>query len=183
MEIKKISTSDALALCGKAESHFFDKKSKDVGGTKLQKAVVAFANADGGELLIGIADDKESLISKERWQGFESIEKMNYILQVLFDITPSLSVKQEVLECKGFDGFVLRLLIERGSQVYHCSDRSVYVRKGAQSLPLPPDRIAELSYAKGVISFENERIPDCPPELVVESEELMSFLLGSRLEQ
>lgn len=53
----KISAEDALALSTREESHFFDRKAIGVSGKSLQKCAVAFANADGGEICVGVADD------------------------------------------------------------------------------------------------------------------------------
>jgi ATP-dependent DNA helicase RecG len=48
---------------------FFDRKSAAIKGAKLQKVAVAFANADGGEIYVGIADEKEEADPKKRWKG------------------------------------------------------------------------------------------------------------------
>ena len=45
-----------------SESHFLDHKACQIKPSKLTKAVAAFANADGGELYVGITDDR-------RWSG------------------------------------------------------------------------------------------------------------------
>ena len=45
-----ISLEEASKIIADEESHFLDFKSKDISGSKLQKSVVAFANADGGEI-------------------------------------------------------------------------------------------------------------------------------------
>ena len=48
------------------ESHFFDHKAKEVSGAKVQRALVAFGNADGGELAVGIADAQEGIAPRDR---------------------------------------------------------------------------------------------------------------------
>jgi ATP-dependent DNA helicase RecG len=51
------------------------------------------------------------------------------------------------------------------------------MRQGAQSLPLKdPERIQQLSFAKGASSFEDIILPDLVAEQIVESKELLSFL-------
>ncbi|ANK98167.1 MULTISPECIES: AlbA family DNA-binding domain-containing protein [Rhizobium] len=57
-EINRISKDDALALCTRPEGDLYDKKAAAIDGKKVEKIAVAFANADGGEFIIGIADDK-----------------------------------------------------------------------------------------------------------------------------
>jgi hypothetical protein len=54
MNEQSITIEEALRLSSRAEDHFFDRKAPGLGGAKLQKLVVGFANADGGELIIGM---------------------------------------------------------------------------------------------------------------------------------
>jgi ATP-dependent DNA helicase RecG len=61
--------------------------------------------------------------------------------------------------------------------VHQTADGTVYVRKGAQSLPLKEaQRIAELQFAKGAASFEDQVIASTPTEEVSEACELRRFL-------
>ena len=57
MITRYLTHDEAVAIASRDEGHFFDRKSSDVSGKALQKLVVAFANADGGEAVIGIADN------------------------------------------------------------------------------------------------------------------------------
>ena len=61
MLTKIVSKDEALALISRPEDHFFDIKAKRVSGARVQRALVAFGNADGGELAVGIADVKEAV--------------------------------------------------------------------------------------------------------------------------
>ena len=46
----------------------------------------------------------------------------------------------------------------------------VYQRYGARSLPVKDaDKLAQLSFAKGATSFEDQSLADGPPEQVVDS--------------
>ncbi|WP_216846746.1 ATP-binding protein [Mucilaginibacter sp. L196] len=69
MKEKKIKKEDALSLIEKEESHFFDHKALEISGAKTQKIAIAFANADGGEFLIGIKDPKDEADPNKRWNG------------------------------------------------------------------------------------------------------------------
>jgi ATP-dependent DNA helicase RecG len=40
------------------EGHFTDVKAKEIAPAKLTKTIVAFANAEGGEIYVGIKDGK-----------------------------------------------------------------------------------------------------------------------------
>ena len=179
MNTRIITKEEADELCSKEESHFFDYKARDVSGKKIQKATVAFANSDGGELIVGIADTKDEQDPENRWNGFKNIEEMNGVLQSIFDISPSVDLRYELLTCEERKGYVLRIQIEKSSGVHKTSDQTVYQRKGAQSLPLKdPQKITELSFAKGASSFEDSLLKEVPAEIIVEAQELQEFLEG-----
>jgi len=178
MNTKEISLDEALALVRREESHFFDKKAREVAPRQVEKAAVAFANADGGELIIGIADDREILDDRKRWSGFSSIERLNTFLQSLFALNPPLDLRYELLKVRDENDYVLKVVIEKGSEVHKTSDGTVYQRLGAQSLPVKdPGRIAALAFAKGAASFEDSILSDVPPDKIVDSMELKRFLV------
>lgn len=179
MHTRLITDDEALTFCGMDEGHFFDRKSSAIDGRKTQKIAVAFANADGGEFVIGISDDKDEPIVANRWRGAEKIEDLNGLLQALFDISPSLDLKYEFLKCLSKYGLVLRILIEKSSDILKTADGTVYQRYGAQSLPIKdPQKITELSFAKGASSFEDQELKDVPAEQIVDAPELETFLSG-----
>jgi ATP-dependent DNA helicase RecG len=73
--------------------------------------------------------------------------------------------------------YVLRVIVEKSSEVHKTADGTVYQRVGAQSLPIKdPQRITEMAFSKGASSFEDQVLKDMPPEQVVESTELTKFL-------
>lgn len=177
MNTKTIGIKEADDLSSREESHFFDRKSFLIKGAKVQKIAVALANADGGEFIIGIADEKEEPDHTKRWQGASKIEDLNSHLQAMFEITPSLDLKYEILKCDEKTGYTLRVLIEKSSEVHKTADGTVYQRHGAQSLPIKdPQRITQLSFAKGATSFEDQILKEVPAEQIAESKELISFL-------
>jgi len=177
MRTRTITEEEAYTLSTRQESHFFDRKSRDVSGKNAQKIAVALANADGGEFVVGIADDKDEGDPIQRWRGFSQLEQLNGLLQALFEITPNLDIRYEVLTCEGRPGYVLRAMLEKTSNVHQTSNGTVYQRHGAQSLPLKdPQKITELTFAKGAASFEDQLLKEAPPEYVVESAVLADFL-------
>jgi ATP-dependent DNA helicase RecG len=177
LQTRTLTQEDAVSLIEKEESHFFDVKAIEVSGKSLQKSAVAFANSDGGQVLVGIDDAKVGVDPVTRWRGFTDLEKMNAHLQVLFSVEPSLPIQYEFLACDTLSGYVLNISIEKGSEVHKTSDGTVYQRHGAQSLPVSdPAKLAQLAFAKGAHSFEDQTLGDVPPDQVVDSEELSSFL-------
>lgn len=173
----KISTEDAIKFATRKEDHFFDRKAKDIDGVSIQKHAVAFANADGGEIVIGIRDSKDEPDPEKRWQGAPEPEYYNGLLQALFEVQPTLNLTYEVLFSEGKTGYALRVIVEKSSSVHKTSKGKVFIRYGAQSLPLnDPQKIIDLSFAKGATSFEDHMISTLKAEDIVESKELSSFL-------
>lgn len=177
MHTRIITVTEVLALSAREESHFYDKKGSKIDGRKVQKIAVAFANADGGEFIIGIADNEDEPLPENRWHGTDTIENLNSHLQALFEISPSLDLRYEILRCETKPGLCLRVQIEKSSDVHKTSDGTVYQRYGAQSLPIKdPQKITELAFAKGASSFEDQLLKDLPAEQIVDSKELLSFI-------
>lgn len=177
MQTKEISKADALAIASKPEDHFFDRKAAEISGAKLQKVAVAFANADGGEIYIGVADDKDEQDESKRWKGARNIESYNQLIQALTEVQPALPMDLTFLRMTEQETYVLRVEIEKSQSVHKTADGSVYERKGAQSLPVKdPQRITELSFAKGAQSYEDYAVEGAVAEDVVDSPEIKEFL-------
>ncbi|MCZ1483909.1 ATP-binding protein, partial [Enterococcus faecium] len=60
------------------EDQYFDRKSARIKPRDIIKHIVAFANADGGKLVIGIEDD--GTISGFKFQG--AIDPDEYVLAI-----------------------------------------------------------------------------------------------------
>ena len=177
MHTSTVTPQEVLAISSRIEDHFYERKAVAVSGKKIQKAVVAFANADGGELILGVSDDAAEPNPENRWVGAQSIERLNGALQCIQEVTPPIDQRYDFLKCPDRPGYVLRVRVEKDAEVHQTSDGTVYVRHGAQSLPVKnAQRIAELAFAKGAASFEDNTVNDVRPEAVVDADELRSFL-------
>lgn len=179
MQTKTITLNDALEISKRAEDHFFDRKASAIKGAKLQKVAVAFANADGGEVYIGVADDKDEPDPSRRWVGAHNIEEYNQHIQALMEVQPALPMQFTFLRVDSSGPYVLRVELEKSQSVHKAADGTVYERRGAQSLPVSdPDRIAALSFAKGATSFEDYAVETAYAEDIVDSPVLADFLAG-----
>lgn len=175
LDVLKISYEDALVLCERKESDLFDRKAAKLEGKKIEKIAVAFANADGGEFVIGIADAKDEPDPTKRWQGLPEQEGYNAALQVMYNLNPAVGFRHEFLEADKMPGIALRIYVDKSPNVLKMSDGKVYQRKGAQSLPLTdPEKITALSFAKGAASYEDTN-PNIDPEEIVDSREIAGF--------
>lgn len=81
-----MSEQKILRLFEFEENYFIDFKAKEIAGSKLSHTISAFANASGGEIYVGIREERELKI--KHWEGFGSIEEYNHLIQILEDMAP-----------------------------------------------------------------------------------------------
>ncbi len=114
-----------------------------------------------------------------RWKGAAHIEDYNQHIQALLEVQPTLPLEFSFLKAPCASGYVLRIDVEKSQHVHKTADGTVYVRKGAQSLPVKdPQRITELTFAKGVRSYEDITLDDAVAEDVVDAVAIREFLEG-----
>jgi ATP-dependent DNA helicase RecG len=173
IEIQKINALEFKKILALQESHFLDFKSIEIQPSKLTKSISAFANADGGELYIGIHEDKRN---KELiWSGFKTIEDANGHLQVLNE----LFVLGEEYDCRflfygQLDSLVLHLNIQKTRGIKRASGGKACIRHGSQNLPVPDESV--LRRNKGLESFESEVTP-AALEDIISSEVMKNFII------
>lgn len=160
------------------EGQFSDLKGKEILPSSLTKTISAFANSDGGDLYIGINEQKVGSKKIRTWNGFNDIESANAHLQVFESLFPLGSDYQyEFLSISDKKGYVLHVLINKTKIISNASNGIPYIRRGAQNLPLDTrEKVKLLEYAKGVASFENEVLKDAPIESITESETITEFI-------
>lgn len=158
------------------ESHFVDLKAIEIQPSKLTHAIAAFANADGGELYVGI--DEVGPQRERKWRGFKRIEDANAHLQVFESLFPlGQEFDYTFLSAPSEHGLVLQVMVRKSSEIKRAADGKIYVRRGAQKLPVTTtEDIRRLEYAKGIASFETE-VTQAPKDTVTNSLEIIEFML------
>lgn len=113
------------------ENQIFDRKSIRVEPKSLATPFVAFANADGGMLAIGINDKGEV----EGIRGHE--DKINQILRVGFDFCkPTIEVEFETKDCidnRGKGNQIMIVKIHQSQNVHTNQADEVFYRVGDKS--------------------------------------------------
>jgi len=176
IEIFDITADQLNYILNLDEGHFADLKSLDISPAKLTKTISAFANADGGELFIGIDEDRST--GMRAWRGFLNAEAANGHLQAFEAFFPlGQDFQYEFLRAPGLSGVVLKATVSKTLAVRKASDGIVYVRRGAASLPiLDAEALKRLEYAKGLSTFETELV-NCPPDEVCNSHAIIDFMV------
>jgi len=173
--VEQVSTSEARKLIDTLEGQFADVKATAIAPASLTKSMSAFANTDGGELLIGISENKQA---KTRcWEGFRNQEEANGHIQAFEKFFPlGTDFQYEFIECASEFGLVLHVQINKTQEIKYASNGTAYLRRGAQNLPQDsPESMRRLEYSKGITSFERETLPE-PLSLVGESEAVKAFI-------
>jgi predicted HTH transcriptional regulator len=104
------------------EDHFFDRKALMASGKTVQKIAVAFANSDGGEFVVGVADTQEESIPQNRWNGDAKVEDFNGHLQALSEVKPPLPMEFSILEATGSNGLILLVRVEKRKELRSASN-------------------------------------------------------------
>jgi hypothetical protein len=116
------------------ETLFFERKA-DVSGNSLSKACSAFANTYGGLLVVGVADDDDTLVGiKPR-----ATEAQLWVKDTLRGLVlPMPPFRARWIETKGGRGLLV-VLVEESSTTPHLLIRSgaIYVRNPGSSDPVP----------------------------------------------
>lgn len=140
------------------ERQTFDRKSVMIEPKALAISLVAFANADGGDIVIGISD------KNRRIEGIDyEIERVNELLRVPFDFCePTVKVDIEKVPCtdyKGRENHVIVMHIEPSPHVHANQADEVYLRMGDKSKFLKFEERLQLTYDKGERYFEDKLVP------------------------
>jgi ATP-dependent DNA helicase RecG len=160
------------------EDHFHDLKSKNIKPAKLTQSVSAFANAGGGEIYLGV-EELDKNLQVRQWKGFLTIEEANAHLQEVERLAPLANhFDATFLTTAEEQGFVLQLQIFKSKDIVEASNGKVYIRKGAQKIPISGEKaLARLRLDKGISSFEDETV-DVVLDEIANSASIIEFLLA-----
>ena len=149
MTIQEITT--------RKEDQTFDCKSIQIDPKALAVPIVAFANADGGVIAIGVSDKTRKIEGVD-----QHTEKLNELLRVPFDFcNPSVSVTCSYLPCTDMDGNENRILlmeIPASSNLHTNQADEAFMRVGDKSRKLTFDERVQLMYDKGERYYEDTAV-------------------------
>ncbi len=151
---------DHMRFC--TELQIFDRKSARIDAKALAITIIAFANADGGDIAIGLEDDGTVT-------GIDSFEKnINELLRAPFDFcVPSVKVKTNFVECIDYNGkqnHILIIQVPPSSQLHSNQADEAFMRVGDKSKKLTFEERTQLMYDKGERFFEDKPVADATLE-------------------
>lgn len=174
-QAETITKENLQKLFAIQEDHYNDFKAKEISGKKFSKAVSAFANADNGDIYIGIRE--EPITKIKHWEGFASIEEANAFIQVL-DSIPNIDGYYDIdfLLYPPYGTYVMKVSVFKTQAIVKTTDDKIYIRKGAQSLPVDTaEKLRRLELDKGITSYENEPVGDSQISDAAESDVFSFF--------
>ena len=163
MIVKRVDAALALpagetgtALLELPEDQWFDRKSVRVSPKDLGPALTAFANADGGRVVIGLHDGQV-----EGCRQYPA--KMNAFRQAAIDFTvPPIRMTVSEVECvnsRGEDDTLLVLRVDPGERVHEVRNGECYLRVGDETKKLGYPQRQELEFDKGQAQFDGFPCP------------------------
>lgn len=172
-EVIDLSAKEVEVLLNTVEDHFNDFKSKQIAPNKLQETFVAFANADGGNIYIGVED---SASDRERLSGFNEPEEANAIIATLLENTiPAVeNVEIEYLKTPK-NGLILHLDIPKSPKVHYTASGDCFIRANAQKVKIKGERITQLSYSKGAEPYEKKAVDIVEVQDILDSEYYVDY--------
>src|SRR5260370_9723387 len=153
IDLSQAERDKILAL---RESHFCDLKGLAIQPAKLTRTIAALSNAEGGELYVGVDEDKNT--RQNTWNGFGVPEDANGHLQALEALFPlGDGYGYAFLRSPNNGALILKIDVGKTRDVKSASDGRALLRRGAQNLPVnTPDALTSLRRTKGLVSFQTE---------------------------
>lgn len=178
IDIVDISPDQFATVLERNEGHFLDFKAKEVSPAKLTRSLSAFANADGGELFIGVLNSGSH--PAKRWAGFADVEAANGHIQAIEQLFPlGTHFKYQFLKNEKLPGLLLHCEILKTPDIRKASDGIAYLRRGAQNLPQAlQEQIDRLKFNKGITSYE-DHIVNADVDEVTNSKAIIDFMLAN----
>lgn len=136
-----------------AEGQTLERKGPRIHPRDLATTLIAFANADGGRLLIGVEDDGTVLGLDPRADR----EQVEHLLRAAYEYcTPSVQIEYQFASYQGHQILVVDVPVS--SRVHNHNNGRVYLRVLDRDQPLSADETLRVAFAKGQASYEAQPV-------------------------
>lgn len=161
-------------ILSEPENKIFDLKSSRIKPSDLGPIISAFANAEGGTIVIGVSDKTRSV------EGVNSLSatKLNDLISAPKNYCrPMPRYNEEFIDAVNINGeYDQLLLLHIGAsvdQIIRTNNESTFLRIGDRTVEIKGDDLRTLEYTKSIRHFEDEicadaRLEDLDIELLSE---------------
>lgn len=135
----------------------------DPDATQLAETLVAFANADGGTVLIGVGPDGRPV------EGLLDQQLEDALRTALASCRPLVRTEWEQMETPY--GTVAAIHVPRSTELHALDDGRVLIRSGHENRPLSGEQVRQLATGKASGDYETEEVAgaelrDLDPEVI-----------------
>ena len=142
-----------MEIIEKGEDSFTEFKEEKVHSDDLASEIVAFANSEGGIILLGISDKKEIKAISKPDKEMQRVENICYN-----NCEPSIAVAIEKIKVD--DGIVLCIHISKGPERPYRTNRGVYyIRTSAGKRQATREELLRLYQATRSIYYDELPVP------------------------
>lgn len=144
------TVAEILEIIKQGESKFIEFKEEEVHPDSLAKTMVAFSNSEGGEIYIGIADDRtiKGISKKDIAEWVINISRTNCI--------PSVEPRIEKIDFT--EKAILVVEIPRGIEPRKSKDGRYYIRVGSTNREASAFELARLFQRTTLLNFDEKAI-------------------------
>ena len=160
IEQLRLMPDDQVArfLLARPEDQWLDRKSARVAPKQLAEALVAFANAEGGLVVIGIHAGRVEGVAAA------GVSRMNAWRQTALDFTePPVRHRFELVPCLNADGSpdeIVVIEVESSDRVHTTPSGETFLRIGDENRRLGIVESQELRFDKGDSTFDGTPVRD-----------------------
>jgi ATP-dependent DNA helicase RecG len=125
---------------------------EEADAPSVAETLIAFANTEGGTLVMGLDEDGNPVKQVER-------EKIETVLKEVDTICNPPVVVGNLEQVETEKGTVYTIRVPRSIELHALTDGRVLIRSGAKNRPLGGQEILKLASAKSTGDFESEDVP------------------------
>ena len=145
--------NELLEIVNNGENFYIEFKEEQIKSKDLGEEIVAFANSEGGTILIGVSDDKNIVGTQD-----DKIEEkiMNICRN---NVIPNIIPNFEIVETNNKK--VVVLTIPKGiSKPYYTVDNKYYIRVGTTKRIASREELLRLFEGNGTLHFDISPVPN-----------------------
>src|SRR3989338_866146 len=140
----------------------FECKRAAIEPARLLETVVAFANTDGGYIVVGLEDPSKAEGNKRFLGISENLDNISEFLKLIEkEIEPPLILwgkfELDITNVHGQPDKLFVISVKKSNDVHSLKRGDTFVRKGRQNVKIGSTEIMRLKYEKGAIKFESEK--------------------------